>query len=80
MFTNVPSNRAPRQDVSRAAVTSWLSDLADLGLACAAQDVDQLVADNFLDVGAGGLQVLTGIEVGGILVEVLTDGAGHSQA
>ena len=37
-----------------------------LGLAGAAQDVDQLVADNFLDVGAGGLQVLTGIEVRGI--------------
>ena len=42
------------------------------GLAGAAQNVDQLVADQFLDVGAGGLQVLARIEVIGMLVEVLT--------
>ena len=29
----------------------------ELGLACAAQDVHQLVANQFLDVGTGGLQV-----------------------
>ena len=51
----------------------------NLGFAGAAQNVHQLVADDLLDVGAGGLQVLTGVEVIGMLVEVLTDGAGHCQ-
>ena len=50
-----------------------------LGLACATQDVDQLVTHDLLDVGTSGLQVLTGIEVIGMLVEVLTDGTGHSK-
>ena len=50
-----------------------------LGLAGAAQNVNQLVANDFLDVGAGGLQVLTGVELRGLIVEELTDGAGHSQ-
>ena len=49
-------------------------------LAVAAQDVDQLVLDQLLDVGAGGLQILAGVKVVGMLVEVLTDGAGHGQA
>ena len=44
-----------------------------LGLAGAAQDVDQLVADQLLDVGAGGLQVLARIELGGVVVEELAD-------
>ena len=51
----------------------------NLGLACAAQDVDQLVADQFLDVGTGGLQVLTGVKLAGIVVEELTNSTGHSQ-
>src|SRR5699024_2275830 len=50
------------------------------GLAVAAQDVDQLVLDQLLDVGAGGLQVLAGVELVGVLVEELADGAGHGQA
>ena len=48
-------------------------------LASAAQDVDQLVADQLLDVSACGLQVLTGIELVGMLGIELTDGAGHCQ-
>ena len=51
----------------------------NLGLAGAAQNVDQLVTNDFLDVGAGGLQVLTGVKVIGMLVEVLTNSAGQSQ-
>ena len=43
-----------------------------LGLAVAAQHVHQLVAHQLLDVGTGGLQVLTGIKMIGMLVEVLT--------
>ena len=35
------------------------------------------MTNDFLDVGAGGLQVLTGIEVIGMLVEVLTNSAGQ---
>ena len=50
-----------------------------LGLASAAQDIDQLVADQLLDVGASGLQVLTGIELVGMLGIELTDGSGHCQ-
>ena len=42
--------------------------------------LDQLVLDQFLDGGAGGLQVLPGIELVGMLGEELADGAGHSQA
>ena len=53
--------------------------LSRSGLASAAQNVDQLVADHFLDVGTSGLQVLTGVEVIGMLLEVLTDSAGHCQ-
>ena len=48
-------------------------------LAVAAQNVDQLVLDQFLDGGAGGLQVLAGIELVGMLTEELTDRAGHGQ-
>ena len=48
-----------------------------LSLAGAAEDVDELVADELLDVGAGGLQILAGIELVGVLVHELTDGAGH---
>ena len=50
-----------------------------LGLAGAAEDVAQLVADELLDVGTGGLQVLTRVELVGMLVEELTDGAGHGK-
>ena len=38
------------------------------------------MADNFLDVGTGRLQVLTGVKVRGVLSEVLTNSAGHGQA
>ena len=51
-----------------------------LSLAGAAQNIHQLVANDLLDVGAGGFQVLTGVEMIGMLVEVLTNGAGHGQA
>ena len=51
-----------------------------LGLAGAAQDVDQLVADQLLDVGTGGRQVVTGIELVGMLSKELTDSAGHCQS
>ena len=42
-------------------------------LAVAAEDVDQLVLDHLLDSGASGLQILTRIKLGGILVEELTE-------
>ena len=50
-----------------------------LRLAGAAEDVDQLVLDHFLDVVAGGLEVLARIEVIRMLDEVGADGAGHGQ-
>ena len=50
-----------------------------LGLAGATQNVDQLVANQFLDVCTSGLQVLTGVELAGLIVVELTDGASHSQ-
>ena len=53
--------------------------LIALGLAVAAQNVDQLVLDHFLDGGAGGLQILAGVKLGRIVGEELTDSAGHSQ-
>ena len=37
------------------------------------------MTNDLLDVGTGGLQVLTGIEVIGMLVEVLTNSAGQCQ-
>lgn len=50
-----------------------------LRLAGAAQHVHQLVAYQLLDVGAGGLQILAGIELVGVLVHELPDSAGHGQ-
>ena len=50
-----------------------------LGLACATQNVDQLVTNDLLDVCTSGLQVLTGVELAGLIVVELTDGASHSQ-
>lgn len=51
----------------------------DLGLAVGAQNVDDLVGHHVLDGLTGRLQVLTGVEVIGMLVEVLADVASHSQ-
>ena len=50
-----------------------------LCLAVAAQHVHDLVGDQLLDGGPGGLEVLAGVELVGVLVEELTDGAGHGQ-
>ena len=50
-----------------------------LSLASAAENVAQLVADELLDVGAGGLEILARVELVGMLVEELTDGAGHGK-
>ena len=50
-----------------------------LGLAVAAQDVDQLMLNHILNGGTGGLQVLARIEVRGILSHVLADRSGHCQ-
>ena len=47
--------------------------------ACATENVDELVANDLFDVCSCGLEVLTRIEMIGMLVEVLTDGAGHSK-
>ena len=55
------------------------SDSGKSGLAVGAQNVDDLVSDHVLDSLAGGLQVLPGIEVIGMLGEVLADVAGHGQ-
>ena len=38
------------------------------------------MAYHLLDGGAGGLEVLAGVEVGGILVKILADSAGHRKA
>ena len=56
-----------------------LSSLVFLGLAVAAQNVDQLVLDHLLDGGASGLQVLAGVKLLGMIVEELTNRTGHSQ-
>ena len=50
-----------------------------LRLAVAAENIDQLVHNHCLDVGAGGLEVLTRIEMIGMLRKILADGAGHCQ-
>ena len=50
------------------------------GFAGAAEHVDQLVTDQLLDVGPGGLQVLPGVELLGMVHKELTDGASHGQA
>src|SRR5699024_7474976 len=52
---------------------------ANLRLAVAAQNIDQLMSDHVLDSLTGRLEVLTGIEVIRMLVEVLTDAGGDSQ-
>ena len=44
-----------------------------------AQNVHDLVSNHGLDGSTGGLQILTGIEVAGMLIEVLTDGGSHGQ-
>jgi len=49
------------------------------GLAVAAQNVDQLVLNQLLDVCTGRLQVLTRIKLRGVVIEELADGAGHGQ-
>ena len=49
------------------------------GLTGAAEDVLELMLDEGLDVGAGGLEVLARVEVIRMLVEVGADRAGHGQ-
>lgn len=49
-------------------------------LAGAAENVHQLVADQLLDIGPGGLEILTGVKLIGMLLHKLTDGARHGQA
>jgi len=50
-----------------------------LELVITAKYFHNLVDVHLLHVLASGLQVLTGIEIAGLLVEVLADGSGHSQ-
>ena len=38
------------------------------------------MANHLFDGSAGGLEILTGIEVRGVLIEVFADGAGHCKA
>lgn len=47
------------------------------GLAVAAQNVDELVPDQLLDGSTGRLEILAGVELVGVLIEELTDGASH---
>ena len=49
------------------------------GLTGAAEDVLELMLDEGLDVGAGGLEVLARVEVIRMLSEVLADRSGDSQ-
>ena len=55
------------------------TEIIRLSLASAAKNVNQLVANQFLDVCTSGLQILTRIEVIRMLVEVLPDSTGESQ-
>ena len=50
-----------------------------LKLVVATKNLNDLVNIHLLHVLASGLQILTGIEVAGILVEVLADSSSHSQ-
>ena len=50
-----------------------------LELVVAAEHFHDFVDVHLLHVLASGLQVLAGIEVAGLLVEVLADGSGHGQ-
>ena len=59
----------------------WLKKIRyGSGLAVAAQNVDELVPDQLLDGSTGRLEILAGVELVGVLIEELTDGAGHGQA
>ena len=48
-----------------------------LRLARATENVVDLMLYHVLDCGSGGSEILTGIEMLGMLCEVLTDGCGH---
>ena len=54
--------------------------MSRLQLVVAAQHLYNLVAVHLLHVLASGLQILAGIEITGLLVEVLADSCSHSQA
>ena len=59
-----------------------LFDYAGRGLSCltvGTEDVLDLVLIHLLHLLTGGLQILAGIEVSGILGEVLADGCGHGK-
>ena len=45
-----------------------------LSLTGAAEHVDELMTDELLDVGAGGLEILARVELVGVLIHELTDG------
>ena len=49
------------------------------GLAVTAQDVDNLVLDDLLDIGTAVAHILAGIKVIGVSVKVLPDPRGHAQ-
>ena len=51
-----------------------------LSLASAAKNVAQLVADELLDVGAGGLEILARVKLVGMFIEEGAHGAGHGKA
>ena len=53
---------------------------AELCFACATQNVDEFVTDAFLNRRSCGPEILTGIEVIGVLHHVLTNGGGHGKA
>ena len=48
-----------------------------LSLTCATENVDQLVTNDLFDVCSCGLEIFSGVELGGLFVEELTDGTGH---
>ena len=50
-----------------------------VGVACAAENIYQLVLHQFFDIGTGGFQILARIKLLGVLGEELANGAGHSQ-
>ena len=53
--------------------------LVDLDLVCAAQHIYNFVPYHFLDGGTGGCEVLPGVEMGGILGQVLSYGSSEGQ-
>ena len=58
---------------------SHFSVLVPLCLSVAAQHIHDFVGHQLLDVFTGGLQILAGVKVRRMVIEILPNGSGHRQ-